>query len=87
MVKEPVYHIWMQNWNSFFFLNHRLSSLLPYDFVLKYDDDQWPLESTIHQILLNNAKDNTTIIGERLFSVQKSFCGYSFFYKIIYSLE
>ena len=67
----------MQNWNSFFFLNHRLSFLLPCDFVLQYDDDQWPLESTIHQKLLNNAKDNITITVERLFSVQKSFCGHS----------
>ena len=77
MVKEPVYHIWMQNWNSFFFLNHRLSSLLPCDFVLKYDDGQWPLESTIHQKLINNAKDKNNIIGGRWFSVQKPFCGYS----------
>ena len=36
MVNEPVYHIWMQNWNSFFFLNHRLSSVLPCDFVALY---------------------------------------------------
>ena len=28
-VNQPVYHIWMQNWNSFFFLNHRISSVLP----------------------------------------------------------
>lgn len=57
MVNEPVYHIWMQNWNSFFFLNHRLSSVLPCDFVLKYDDDQWPIDNTLQQRLINTIKN------------------------------
>ena len=48
LVKEPIYHIWMSNWNSFFYLNHRLSSVLPCDFIMKYDDDQWPIDNTIH---------------------------------------
>ena len=53
MVNEPVYHIWMQNWNSFFFLNFRFSSVLPCDFVLKYDDDQWPNDYTLQQKLIS----------------------------------
>ena len=77
MVNEPVYHIWMQNWNSFFFLNHRLSSVLPCDFVLKYDDDQWPIDNTLQQRLINTIKNKNIIIGERGYSVEKSFCGYS----------
>ena len=77
MVNEPVYHVWMQNWNSFFFLNHRLSSVLPCDFVLKYDDDQWPIENTINQRLISNAKYKNVIIGGRWFTAKKSFCGYS----------
>ena len=77
MVKEPVYHIWMQNWNSFFFLNHRLSSVLPCDFVLKYDDDQWPLDNTIQQKLINSVKGKNVIIGRGGYTIKKTFCGYS----------
>lgn len=77
MVNEPVYHIWMQNWNSFFFLNHRLSSVFPCDFVLKYDDDQWPNDNALQQRLINIAKDKNIIIGSRGYIVQESFCGYS----------
>ena len=77
MVKEPIYHIWMQNWNSFFFLNLRLSSVFPCDFVLKYDDDQWPIDNTIQQRLISVAKGNNVIIGLRGYSIKKPFCGYS----------
>jgi len=77
MVKEPIYHIWMQNWNSFFFLNHRLSSVFPCDFVLKYDDDQWPIDNTIQQRLISKAKGKNIIIGLRGYSVENSYCGYS----------
>ena len=77
MANEPVYHIWMQNWNSFFFLNHRLSSVLPCDFVLKYDDDQWPIDNTLQQNLMSIIKDKNIIIGNRGFKVEESFCGYS----------
>lgn len=77
MVNEPVYHIWMQNWNSFFFLNHRLSSILPCDFVLKYDDDQWPIDNTLQQRLINIVKGKNLIIGRGGHSVANSYCGYS----------
>jgi hypothetical protein len=76
-VNEPIYHIWMQNWNPFFFLNHRLSSVLPCDFVMKYDDDQWPIDNNIQQNLMKAVKNKNIIIGYRGYSVQKSFCGYS----------
>ena len=45
IIKEPVYHIWIQNWNSYFYLIHRIASVLPCDYILKYDDDQWPLDN------------------------------------------
>ena len=77
IVNEPIYHIWMQNWNSFFFLNHRLSSVLPCDFILKYDDDQWPIDNSLQERLVNITKGKNIIIGGRWFSVQNSFCGYS----------
>ena len=77
MVNEPVYHIWMQNWNSFFFLNHRLSSVLPCDFVLKYDDDQWPIDNTLQQRLIDTAKGKNIIIGYAGYSIKTEFCGYS----------
>lgn len=77
MVNEPVYHIWMQNWNSFFYLNLRLTSVLPCDFVLKYDDDQWPISNTIQQRLIRKAKGKNIIIGRGGYSVGKPLCGYS----------
>ena len=76
MVNESVYHIWMQNWNSFFFLPHRFSSVLPCDFVLKYDDDQWPIDNTIQQRLIRTAKDKNIIIGKRGYLFNRSYCGY-----------
>ena len=77
MVNEPVYHIWMQNWNSFFYLNLRLTSVLPCDFVLKYDDDQWPIDKTIQQRLISKVRDKNIIIGRGGYLVEKSLCGYS----------
>ena len=77
MVNEPVYHIWMQNWNSFFFLPLRFSSIIPCDFVLKYDDDQWPLDNLLQEKLINFVKNKNVIVGKRGFSVKQSYCGYS----------
>jgi len=77
MVNEPIYHIWMQNWNSFFFLNHRLSSVLPCDFILKYDDDQWPINNNLQQRIIDTAKGKNVIIGYEGYSIKKNFCGYS----------
>ena len=75
-IREPIFHIWMKNWNSFFFLNHRIFSLLPCNFILKYDDDQWPLDSLLHEKLINLAKNQNNIIGGRGYSIKKSYCGY-----------
>jgi hypothetical protein len=77
MVNEPIYHLWMQNWNSFFYLNLRLASVLPCDFVLKYDDDQWPIDKTIQQRLISKARGKNIIIGRGGYLVEKSLCGYS----------
>ena len=76
IVDRPIYHIWMQNWNSFFFLNHRIASILPCDFVLKYDDDQWPNDYQLQEKLINIAKGKNVIIGYRGFALQKPYCGY-----------
>ena len=76
IIKEPIYHIWMLNWNSFFFLNHRLASLMPCDFILKYDDDQWPADNFLQEKLIRLAKNKNVIIGNKGFSVPSSFCGY-----------
>ena len=75
-LNEPVYHIWMQNWNSFFFLIHRLSSVLPCDFILKYDDDEWPSDSKINERFINNNKNKNVIIGGRGYFVNKLFMCY-----------
>ena len=84
MVNEPVYHIWMQNWNSFFFLNLRLSSILPCDFILKYDDDQWPNDIHLNEYLINSIRNKNIILGLRGFAIDKPVCGYSpKFYKNI----
>ena len=67
----------MQNWNSFFYLSHRLSSLLPCDFIIKYDDDQWPLDNKIHQKLIDIVKFKNIIIGHRGFSIKRIFKRYT----------
>ena len=77
MVNETVYHIWMPNWNSFFFLNHRFASLFPCDLILKYDDDQWPKDNTLQRNLIEKIKNKNIIMGRGGYNVKKSLCGYS----------
>ena len=67
IVNEPVYHIWMSNWNSLFFLNH----------VFKYDDDQWPNDVYNNEKIINMTKNNNLIVGGRGIIVSQSFCGYT----------
>jgi len=61
----------------FFFLPLRLSSVIPCNFVLKYDDDQWPFDNLLQENLLNYVKNKNVIVGKEGFSINKSFCGYS----------
>ena len=75
LVDVPVYHIWMRNWNSYFFLNNRLSSLFPCDFVIKYDDDQWPADITLQEKLVNNSINQNVIIGKGGLLVSQAYCG------------
>ena len=76
LLNEPIYHIWMQNWNSFFFLNHRLSSVFPCDFIMKFDDDQWPTDKTLIEQLINDLKNKNDMIGRRGSRVPTEMCGY-----------
>ena len=76
-VNETVYHIWMSNWNSFFFLNHRLSSILPCDLILKYDDDQWPKDVNLQQKLVDKIKNKNIILGYGALTLSRSYCGYN----------
>ena len=77
MVNEPVYHIWMQNWNSYFFLNLRISSVFPCDFVLKYDDDMWPKDNNLQEKLINKIKYKNIILGARGKLIHRAICGYN----------
>ena len=77
MTNETVYHIWIQNWNSFFFLNHRLASIFPCDLILKYDDDQWPNDANLQKNLIDNIKNKNIIIGYAGINAMKSMCGYT----------
>ena len=67
----------MQNWNSFFFLTHRLSSLFPCDFVLKYDDDEWPNDNKLQEKLIQLSKNNNIIIGKGSMTINRPICGYN----------
>ena len=84
-VDVPIYHIWMKNWNSLFFLIHRFASIFPCDFVLKYDDDQWPIDINLHKKLINHIKNENIIIGGRGLRIRKTICRY--FPKINNSIE
>ena len=75
LAKQPVYHIWMQNWNSFFYLNHRFASMFPCDFVLKYDDDEWPGEINLQQTIMNKVINRNIIQGYRSYTIGYSLCG------------
>lgn len=59
------------------FLNLRLSSVFPCDFVLKYDNDQCPLDNTIQQRLIFSAKDKNIIIGLGGYLVKNLYCEFS----------
>ena len=76
LVNVPVYHIWMQNWNSYFFLPHRLSSLFPCDFIIKYDDDQWPIDDSLHEKLISESNYKNIILCGRGYFVERTFKAY-----------
>ena len=50
----------MKNWNSFF-LNYRFSSVIPCNYALKYDDDQWPKDNKLHEKLFYMAENKNRI--------------------------
>jgi len=77
IANKPVYYIWIKNWNSFFYLNHRLSSVFPCDFILKYDDDQWPKDDNLQDYLIKKIKNKNEILGFRGFTIRKTRCGYT----------
>ena len=77
MVNETIFHIWIQNWNSFFFLNHRLASVFPCDLILKYDDDQWPIDNNLQKNLIEKIKNKNIIIGAGGETISKSYYGYT----------
>ena len=52
---------------------HRLSSVFPCDFILKYDDDQWPTDNKLHEKLINESKNKNIIIGGRGYFVNSFF--------------
>ena len=54
-------------------MNHRLASIFPCDFILKYDDDQWPKDISLHEKLINKCKNKNVIFGGRGYFVNKSF--------------
>ena len=60
-----------------FFLIQRISSILPCDFVLKYDDDQWPNDNNLQKKLIKNIKNKNIILGFRGYTVKSSLCKYS----------
>ena len=76
IIIQPIYHIWIKNWNSFFYLNHRLASLFPCEFIIKYDDDQWPNDIHLNQKLINSINGKNSIIGHRGFKIKRTFLGY-----------
>lgn len=67
--KRPIYKIWMVNFNSFFILPNLITSLLDTDFVIRFDDDHFPLFKNITKYVLDAAiKKNMkidSIIGHR----------------------
>ena len=44
---------------------------------MKYDDDQWPIDNTIQENLINKAKGKNYIVGGCGYHIEGSFCGYS----------
>ena len=60
----------------FFYLNHRLASLFPCEFIIKYDDDQWPNDIHLNQKLINSINGKNSIIGHRGFKIKRTFLGY-----------
>jgi hypothetical protein len=49
----PIQHVWLTNWNSFFFMTYLPMAFLPYDYVLKVDDDFFPRHSRAIEDWLN----------------------------------
>ncbi|KAH0795976.1 hypothetical protein GPJ56_000044 [Histomonas meleagridis] len=60
---RPVYHIWGYNWSPLFLFPLYVSSFFPVDFVMRWDDDQAPLNGAIQKGFVQRIRDKDTIIG------------------------
>ncbi|KAH0784964.1 hypothetical protein GPJ56_010910 [Histomonas meleagridis] len=60
---RPVYHIWGYNWSPLFLFPIFISSLFPVDFVMRWDDDQSPIDNNVHQSFVDEIKNDNSIIG------------------------
>lgn len=77
IVQQPIYHIWLYNWNSLFFLSNYASSLFNVDFVYRYDDDMYSTEHGLHNRILKMANNKDVIIGDRFGFMNLPICDFN----------
>jgi hypothetical protein len=71
-----VLHVWLTNWNSFFFLTYVLMSFVPERFVLKIDDDQMPNDRAGLARFVAAAEKSDRIIGSGAYTATRPLCGF-----------
>ncbi|KAH0787155.1 hypothetical protein GPJ56_008869 [Histomonas meleagridis] len=60
---RPIYHIWGYNWSPLFLFPVYISGFFPVDFVMRWDDDQSPIDINTHLNMMNEIKDIDALIG------------------------
>ncbi|KAH0785641.1 hypothetical protein GPJ56_010391 [Histomonas meleagridis] len=61
--RVPIYHIWCYNWRPLFMFPTYVAGMLPTDIIMRYDDDQTPINNETHQIYINVLENEDAIIG------------------------
>lgn len=74
-IKAPVYRVWIYNFNTYFFLNGHLTTVLPVDNVMRYDDDLHTRNYTHHQRLINDMRGKHLILGHGYYYWSGCSCG------------
>ncbi|OHT01862.1 hypothetical protein TRFO_07446 [Tritrichomonas foetus] len=61
-VDAPIYHFWTPNWNTFFLLANLITCLLDVDYIIRYDDDMWPMNPNVDENALKFINSRTDIM-------------------------
>jgi hypothetical protein len=70
----PVIHVWLTNWNSFFFESYVLMGFVPERFVLKIDDDHIPTDKVSLARFVDAAVRENVMVAPGGLTIDRPLC-------------